>query len=77
MWVAEPPSLVLETIAEGLTAPIHIEQPNDGSGHMLIVQQNGVVLVVGEAPMDTSTLAWATVVPLTASEKSFYGMPSM
>ena len=48
MWAAEPPSLALETIAEGLTAPIHIEQPNDGSGHMLIVQQNGVVLVIGE-----------------------------
>ena len=39
--------LALELVAEGLTAPIHLEQPDDGSGRTLIVQQDGVVRVLG------------------------------
>ena len=39
--------LALEPIAEGLTAPLHLEEPADGSGRKFIVQQNGVVQVLG------------------------------
>lgn len=39
--------LALEPVAEGLTAPIHLEQPDDGSGRTLIIQQDGVVRVLG------------------------------
>jgi len=39
--------LALEIVAEGLTAPLHLEEPADGSGRKFIVQQDGVVLVVG------------------------------
>lgn len=39
--------LALELVADGLTAPIHLEQPDDGSGRTLIVQQDGVVRVLG------------------------------
>ncbi len=39
-------SLALEPIAEGLTAPLHLEQPADGSGRKFIVQQDGVVKVL-------------------------------
>ena len=40
-------NLVLEPIAEGLTAPLHLEEPADGSGRKFVVQQNGVVQVLG------------------------------
>jgi hypothetical protein len=40
-------NLALEPVAEGLTAPLHLEEPADGSGRKFIVQQNGVVLVLG------------------------------
>ena len=40
-------NLVLEPVAEGLTAPLHLEEPADGSGRKFIVQQNGVVQVLG------------------------------
>lgn len=40
-------NLALELWAEGLTAPIHLEQPADDSGRMFIVQQDGVVRVLG------------------------------
>jgi len=40
-------NLILEPIADGLTAPLHLEDPADGSGRKLIVQQNGVVQVLG------------------------------
>jgi glucose/arabinose dehydrogenase len=39
--------LALEQVADGLTAPLHLEEPADGSGRKFIVQQNGVVLVLG------------------------------
>jgi len=40
-------NLVLKPIADGLTAPLHLEEPADGSGRKFIVQQNGVVQVLG------------------------------
>jgi glucose/arabinose dehydrogenase len=39
-------SLALQLVVGGLTAPIHIEEPADGSGRKLIVQQDGVVRVL-------------------------------
>lgn len=39
--------LALEPIAEGLTAPVHLEEPADGSGRLFVVQQDGVVRVIG------------------------------
>jgi glucose/arabinose dehydrogenase len=39
--------LALEPVAEDLTAPLHLEEPADGSGRKFIVQQNGVVQVLG------------------------------
>jgi glucose/arabinose dehydrogenase len=39
--------LALEPVAEGLTAPLHLEEPADGSGRKFIVQQNGVIRVLG------------------------------
>jgi glucose/arabinose dehydrogenase len=39
-------NLALEPIAEGLTAPIHLEEPADGSGRKLILQQDGLVRVL-------------------------------
>ena len=49
---AQPPpalaqSLALELLVDGLTAPIHLEEPADGSGRKFIVQQDGVVRVLG------------------------------
>lgn len=45
--LAAAQNLALEPIAEGLTAPIHLEQPDDGSGRTFIIQQDGVVRVLG------------------------------
>jgi len=42
---AQSPSLDL--MAEGLTAPLDLEDPDDGSGRKLIGQQNGVIKVLG------------------------------
>ncbi len=39
-------TLAIELVAEGLTAPIHLEEPADGSGRKLIAQQDGVVRVL-------------------------------
>jgi glucose/arabinose dehydrogenase len=39
-------TLALEPVADGLTAPIHLEEPADGSGRKFIVQQDGVVRVL-------------------------------
>jgi hypothetical protein len=44
---ARAQNLALEPLLEGLTAPLHLEEPADGSGRKFIVQQDGVVLVLG------------------------------
>lgn len=38
--------LAFEPVADGLTAPIHLEQPADGRGRRFIMQQDGVVRVL-------------------------------
>src|SRR5262245_61617997 len=40
-------NVALELIAEDLTAPLDLEDPDDGSGRKLIVQQDGVVRILG------------------------------
>lgn len=44
---ASAQEFVLQLVAEGLTAPVHLEEPADGSGRKFIVQQDGVVRVLG------------------------------
>lgn len=39
-------NLALQLLAQGLTAPLHVEEPADGSGRKFIVQQDGVVRVL-------------------------------
>ncbi|HEX4985372.1 MAG TPA: PQQ-dependent sugar dehydrogenase [Burkholderiales bacterium] len=36
----------VELLADGLTAPLHLEQPDDGSGRTFVVQQDGLVRVL-------------------------------
>lgn len=43
----EAHDLALELVADGLTAPIHLEEPADDSGRLLVAQQDGVVRVIG------------------------------
>ncbi|HVY06771.1 MAG TPA: PQQ-dependent sugar dehydrogenase [Burkholderiales bacterium] len=45
-WPSSAETLALELVVEGLTAPLHLEQPNDGSGRSFIVQQDGLVRVL-------------------------------
>jgi glucose/arabinose dehydrogenase len=40
-------TLELQLVVEGLTAPLQLEEPADGSGRKLIAQQDGVVRVLG------------------------------
>jgi glucose/arabinose dehydrogenase len=40
------PKLLLQLLAQDLTAPIHLEELPDGTGRMLVVQQDGLVKVM-------------------------------
>ena len=42
----QTPKLQLQLLAQDLTAPIHLEELPDGSGRMLVVQQDGLVKVL-------------------------------
>jgi glucose/arabinose dehydrogenase len=43
---AQSPKLQLQLMAQDLTAPVHLEELPDGSGRMLVVQQDGLVKVM-------------------------------
>ncbi len=44
---ADPlPAVALERIADGLTAPIEIADPDDGSGRLFIVEQSGTIRIL-------------------------------
>ena len=42
----EPPAVGLRTIAEGLTSPVTLTTPRDGSGRLFVVDQAGLIRVV-------------------------------
>ena len=39
-------NLAVQLVAEGMTAPVHLEEPGDGSGRRFVVQQDGLVRVL-------------------------------
>lgn len=43
----QPPRVALRLIVEGITAPVALSEPDDGTGRLLIVEQAGRILVVG------------------------------
>jgi glucose/arabinose dehydrogenase len=42
----EPPAVGLQTVAEGLTSPVTLTSPGDGSGRLFVVDQAGLIRVV-------------------------------
>ena len=36
----------LEQVASGFTAPIHLEEPNDGTGRLFLVDQVGTIWII-------------------------------
>jgi len=45
-----PVSLSLQPIVSGLSSPLGLEQPNDGSGRLFVVQQGGTIRIVQLGP---------------------------
>ncbi len=41
-----PPAIALQLVAEGLTSPLDLAQPDDGTGRLFIVDQIGLIRVV-------------------------------
>ena len=44
--VSSPASIRTQLIASGLTAPLDLEQPNDGSGRLFVVEQGGAIKII-------------------------------
>jgi glucose/arabinose dehydrogenase len=42
----EPPAVGLRTVAEGLTSPVTLTSPSDGSGRLFVVDQAGLIRVL-------------------------------
>jgi glucose/arabinose dehydrogenase len=41
-----PIAISLQLVASGLTAPLDLEQPNDGSGRLFVVEQGGAIKIL-------------------------------
>lgn len=41
-----PVAIGLQLVASGLTAPLDVEQPNDGSGRLFVVEQGGAIKIL-------------------------------
>jgi glucose/arabinose dehydrogenase len=44
--VPSPVAIGLQPVATGLTAPLDLEQPNDGSGRLFVVEQGGAIKIL-------------------------------
>ena len=58
-WVAfawGTQAVTLKPVIQGLTAPINLADPNDGSGRMFVLEQHGVVQVLKDGALGTPLL---------------------
>jgi hypothetical protein len=46
IYVVGEETLELQSVAEGLTAPVHLTEPPDGSGRLFVVDQVGLVRII-------------------------------
>ena len=44
--IPSPGAISLQLVASGLTAPLDLEQPNDGSGRLFVVEQGGAIRIL-------------------------------
>jgi glucose/arabinose dehydrogenase len=44
--MASPVAIGLQLVASGLTAPLDLEQPHDGSGRLFVVEQGGTIRII-------------------------------
>jgi glucose/arabinose dehydrogenase len=44
--IPSPGAISLQLVASGLTAPLDLEQPNDGSGRLFVVEQGGTIKIL-------------------------------
>ena len=44
--IPSPTAISLQLVASGLTAPLDLEQPNDGSGRLFVVEQGGAIKIL-------------------------------
>jgi len=44
--IPSPGAISLQLVASGLTAPLDLEQPNDGSGRLFVVEQGGAIKIL-------------------------------
>ena len=68
------PALVLTPVVSGLTSPVDLQFPNDGSGRMFIVQQAGSIRIVNNGSLVATPLLDITAKVSSGGEMGLLGL---
>jgi len=69
-----PPALVLSAFVQGLTAPVGMEVPNDGSGRLLVLEQGGRIRIIQNGALIGAPFLDITSKVESGGEKGLLGL---
>jgi glucose/arabinose dehydrogenase len=71
---SSPLSVTTQVVATGLSAPLDLEQPNDGSGRLFVVEQAGTIKIIQNGAVLPQTFLNITSKVMFQSEMGLLGM---
>lgn len=71
---AQPPNLALSAVVDGLTQPVDLQHPDDGSDRLFVVQQNGIIKIISAGALVATAFLDISGRVVDSGEKGLLGV---